>query len=145
MKTFSQWLEASIDQVAVMVPIFEGKALILRRGATAPWKPGTWNLPGGHVDPGETPYQAAIRECDEEAGLRVSNVKAISQYPEEDFVIFAFTGIANTNNVVLRPTHGIMENDTWEWVSEQQLGEYNFAIPVVRTIIMRALAPSSNG
>lgn len=30
-----------------------------------------WSLPGGVVDPGETPSQAAIREAEEEVGVRV--------------------------------------------------------------------------
>lgn len=30
------------------------------------------DLPGGGLDPGETPAQAAVRECGEEAGLKVS-------------------------------------------------------------------------
>ena len=32
---------------------------------------GGWLQPGGHVDPGETPAQAALRETNEETGLRV--------------------------------------------------------------------------
>ncbi|MFR9675815.1 NUDIX domain-containing protein [Streptomyces sp. TR02-1] len=28
-----------------------------------------WHMPGGNVDPGERPWEAAIRECQEETGL----------------------------------------------------------------------------
>ena len=33
---------------------------------------GFWLQPGGHVDAGETPWAAALRECEEETGLDVS-------------------------------------------------------------------------
>jgi len=32
---------------------------------------GFWMQPGGHIDPGETPWEAAKRECWEETGLDV--------------------------------------------------------------------------
>lgn len=47
----------------------DGKVLLLRRGRTAPWRPGFWNLPGGYAEPGERPSHAARRELYEEAGL----------------------------------------------------------------------------
>lgn len=33
---------------------------------------GRLDLPGGGLDPGETPVQAAVRECGEEAGLQIA-------------------------------------------------------------------------
>lgn len=33
---------------------------------------GIWLQPGGHIDPGETPWDAALRESAEETGLQVS-------------------------------------------------------------------------
>lgn len=35
-------------------------------------KPGLWNLFGGHIDAGETPQAALVRELAEETGLKVA-------------------------------------------------------------------------
>jgi ADP-ribose pyrophosphatase YjhB (NUDIX family) len=48
-----------------------GAQLLLRRSFTDPSRPGEWDHPGGHIDPGETPEQAAVREVWEESGLRI--------------------------------------------------------------------------
>ncbi|MEA2324773.1 MAG: 8-oxo-dGTP diphosphatase [Solirubrobacteraceae bacterium] len=47
----------------------DGRVLLLRRAADDDIHPGLWELPGGGIDPGETPAQAAARELREEAGL----------------------------------------------------------------------------
>ena len=48
-------------------------ALILtRRAAGLGSHAGQWALPGGRIDPGETPEQAALREMAEEVGLSVA-------------------------------------------------------------------------
>lgn len=36
---------------------------------------GTWSVPGGHLEFGETPEQTAIREVAEETGVRIKNVR----------------------------------------------------------------------
>lgn len=43
------------------------------RGTVLHWhkRLGGWMQPGGHVDPGEAPWQAAVRETAEETGLPV--------------------------------------------------------------------------
>jgi mutator protein MutT len=55
-------------QVAVAVLRHEGALLIGQRPPGVPLA-GLWEFPGGKVRPGETPAQAAARECREETGL----------------------------------------------------------------------------
>lgn len=58
----------------------EGRVLVMERG-TEPFR-GTWVLPGGLVDPGETVEQACIREVREELGLEVKLTGLIGIYSE---------------------------------------------------------------
>jgi len=38
---------------------------------------GTWCLPGGHMEYGETPEQTAVRETKEEVNLKICNAKVV--------------------------------------------------------------------
>lgn len=46
---------------------------------TRPGKDDDWSLPGGKVEPGETAMEAAIRECEEEAGFRFTPEALVQQ------------------------------------------------------------------
>ena len=47
----------------------QAAVLLTRRSEHLRNHPGQWALPGGRIDPGETPEQAALRELHEEVGL----------------------------------------------------------------------------
>ena len=68
-----------------MVGVAGGAAFLLcRRASRLNTHAGQWALPGGRLDPGETPVEAALRELDEEVGLRLDDdavVGWLDDYP----------------------------------------------------------------
>lgn len=80
---------------AVKVYALQGEALLLTRVARG------WDLPGGHVEPGESPKEAMVREIQEETGGRVEELSLLgyvkvtnekqnalnSRYPKESCML----------------------------------------------------------
>ncbi|MBO7052679.1 MAG: NUDIX hydrolase [Prevotella sp.] len=60
----------------------EPKVLLIERG-NEPFK-GKWAFPGGFMNMDETTEQCAIRELEEETGLRVSDIQQIGAYSKVD-------------------------------------------------------------
>jgi 8-oxo-dGTP diphosphatase len=59
-----------------------GRLLLVRRCDT-----GDWELPGGHVDPGESASDAAVRETAEESGVTVEVTGLVGIYTDPGHVI----------------------------------------------------------
>ena len=78
----------------------DGKYLMLRRSPLKKYAPNVVHAVGGKVNIGENPFEAAVREAEEEAGLNVTNVQleAVLQemVPVKDepynWLIFYFSG-----------------------------------------------------
>ncbi len=55
-------------------------------------KDGSWNIPGGHIDPGENSFQAAFREFKEETGGFDLKKWANSSNPRKEFHSYEYNG-----------------------------------------------------
>ncbi|GAA4216993.1 NUDIX domain-containing protein [Actinocatenispora rupis] len=70
----------------------EGRIMMVR-----PTYKDYWDIPGGYVEPGETPYEACVREVEEELGIRpaIGRLLVADWAPSErdgDKILFIFNG-----------------------------------------------------
>ena len=69
-----------------------GQVLLAHRSPGRRWYPDVWDLPGGHVEPGESGGAALARELREELGLTVaaadcSPVATLRTGPDDDVAV----------------------------------------------------------
>jgi len=90
--------QPSIGLGAVVAIMERGKVLLTQREDFE-----VWCLPGGHVDPGESVAQTAIREAKEETGLDVALQRLVGIYSRLEkggnnvhLVLFAATPVGGT-------------------------------------------------
>ena len=71
--------------VAVILMNREGKVLLQKRSDVK-----LWGIPSGHVEPGETVEECAVREVKEETGLNIKVSKLIGVYSSPDSQVFHY-------------------------------------------------------
>ncbi|WZL72510.1 NUDIX domain-containing protein [Clostridiaceae bacterium 35-E11] len=71
--------------VAVVIFDNENNVLLQKRADV-----GLWGIPSGHVEPGETITNAAIREVFEETGLHIHLLRLIGVYSDPQSQIFRY-------------------------------------------------------
>jgi len=86
-----------------------GKVLLVKR--TKPPNAGTWAIPGGKVEYGETVHEALIREINEETSLIVkpSKLLAVVQIIKEGFHYIILDFICDIEGGSLRPASDAKE------------------------------------
>lgn len=108
---------------------------MVRRGSVAAH--GTWAPPGGHVDAGEDPVAAAMRELQEETGINAAPVR-ILQIAE---VVTGRTAYLLTTVLATPRTHerGRARSDADElgWFRPDELRRLHELAPGVRFLLER--------
>jgi len=104
----------------VLRPGASGLEVLVLRRAPGGRSPGSWETVHGHIEPGETPVQAALRELREETGLEparlynLSRVEAFYRHRTNDIVLIpVFAGVMDARAAVRHSA----EHDRAEWLT----------------------------
>lgn len=128
----------------VVVRNFKGEILLMQRSYQDDFMPGKWGLPGGKIEPGETPEQGALRELEEETGLKCEGMIAfLGQKVKPDCTINYF------ETWIFEPKLTFLDNEEhyrYQWVKLEEvkdydlildLGEYLLDLPIVDSIAFK--------
>lgn len=90
----------------------------------------TWETPGGHIEPGETPAEAAARELFEETGIAPKGLTAVADYEVDGVAGRLYTADIATRSPL--PDLEIAETTTSDALPD------NLTYPAITPILVRA-------
>ncbi len=106
----------------------DGKVLIGKRSKTKSFLPGKWELPGGHVEFGETVEECLKRELREEFNMDINLDKLFAEYTYvmndgKDHVIevLYFATMKNSNQKIKINKNEIEE---YKWIFKDEVDDY---------------------
>lgn len=113
------------------------KLLVLKRAPTMTYKPGAWDLPGGHLAIGESFEECLAREIEEETGLAIATPRLLGIHNSAGpylQAIFACEIANGAHDIKLRPHEHIDSR----WVTPSELRKLEL-IPYLEGIMRRGM------
>ncbi len=128
--------DTGVHLVAAGLLVHAGEVLLCHRSASRRWYPDVWDLPGGHIEPGESAEDALVRELREELGIVISEptVPPFAHVEHSDvdcriWVVRAWGG---------NPHVASDEHDDLRWWSPNAIGDLPLADERYRPLLRRA-------
>lgn len=113
---------AAMFSVGVSVLLeHDGSVLLLHRAVSKDHGSGEWEPVSGRVESGETAEQAAVREVDEETGLRAYDLQPFDTFSFRRTTGEELIGITFRAKVDVRDVSISAEHDQYKWVPRSQL------------------------
>jgi 8-oxo-dGTP diphosphatase len=75
---------------------------------------GTWGVPGGAIERGESPVDAALREAHEESGLRADGVAVVDTVVGTDHGDWSYTYVMGVATRPHEPELAVAGPSSWE-------------------------------
>lgn len=113
---------AGVDQVVVGAAVVRGGAVLAARRTAPPEVAGRWELPGGKVEPGESPQDALVREVAEELGCTV----VVTEWLGPDVPIRAGLSLRVGVARLVDGDPSPREHDRVRWLGPEQLDEVDW-------------------
>ncbi|MFE6284740.1 (deoxy)nucleoside triphosphate pyrophosphohydrolase [Streptomyces sp. NPDC057877] len=112
----------------------DGGRLLAARRSAPPELAGRWELPGGKVEPGETPEAALVRELREELGVAAEAIARIpGEWPlRQPYVLWVFTARLRPGSEAPRP---LQDHDELRWLTPAEIWDVDWLdqdVPAVR-------------
>lgn len=123
------------DKVACLiggVDRYQPEVLLVRKKRPT-WQAGRLNLPGGKIEEGETPLQAAIREFKEETGYSVKAMQPMGRMVDDGCVIHCFAAVSDEFNEPIKPRP--QENEYISWDFWMHVREDERLIPNLKVLV----------
>lgn len=115
-----------------------GQILVLRRAPSMTYKPGAWDLPGGHLNASETFEAGLAREIAEETGLtiEIDRLLCANKAPGPYMQLIFACRLAGDKRDVSLQAH---EHADWRWTTRAELVQLGELIPYLEQILARGI------